>query len=70
MANLWAKGSKMFFLAVVIGAILLMAFQALFPGVPKAEAVGVIALMALGLAALINFLWGLRKKKDPGEGKE
>ena len=71
MANLWAKGSKLSFLAVVISAILLGAFKTVFPEIETKEVLGVIVLVALGLAVLANYLWGRwQKLKEPGQGKE
>ncbi|MDO3378274.1 hypothetical protein [Geoalkalibacter halelectricus] len=70
MANLWARGSKLFFVAVVIGAVLLGVFKAFYPEVPAGEVLGVIVLFAMGLAAVIQFFWGSWKKsKDNAQGE-
>ncbi|KIH76057.1 hypothetical protein SAMN05660860_02619 [Geoalkalibacter ferrihydriticus] len=71
MANLWAKGSKLFFLAVIIGAAILGAFKAVYPAIATSEVLGVIVLVAVGLASALNYFWGRRQaNRGAGQKKE
>jgi hypothetical protein len=50
-------------IAVVIGAIVIALFQALFPEVEAAEALAVIALVSLAAALALHAFWTRRASR-------
>lgn len=71
MGNLSAKGMQLSLLTVVIGAVLLGFFKAVFPGIATAEVIAVIALAAVVLSLGIHSLWGRRhRERDEGSAKK
>lgn len=62
-SGILSRTTRVLAIAVVIGAIVIALFQALFPEVEAAEALAVIALVSLAAALALHAFWTRRASR-------